>query len=633
MHQTNPGPRRGIMAVLLGVLVSGLMLANLAAAQDGPPPPTLIVTINGTKKLQMTAKQLIVRVENQDPNIARVSPLQDDPTSVLVTGLMAGTTRVVLTDKEKKSEAFDIIVQLDVAFLRKILQETVPSANITPLPVGTGAIILAGTVTKPEDIPIALSVAQSVAGNVLLTNALRVGGVQQVELCVSVARVARSQLRRMSFEFLYSGRNNVFASTLGQNLSFSGAFGLAGPTATLLPGNLFYGVVSRNSTFFGFLDALRNEGLTKILAEPKVVTISGRPASFLDGGEQAIPVPAGLGQIGVQFEEFGTRLNVLPIVLGNGKIHLEVEPEVSNLDPANGTSIGGTIVPGRDTQRVHTTVELETGQTFAIGGLVQRKIGGSTSKIPVLGDLPFVGAAFRSMVYNEEEDELLILVTPHLVDPLACNQLPQFLPGQETRSPDDFELFLEGILEAPRGQREVCAGWHYQAAWRNGPTAGQFPCGCDPHSHGACDCFNGGNGTCGSCGNGTCAAGGTCGTCGTAATPVTAPAAQPLPNPPVKTPTGMPTGATTMPPAVQAPAMPTGTVTTPAAVQGPSQSALETAPLSPVGPATVPATEAIRQTSLAAPVSLPPAGNETPASVQLPAPPANFGAAPGNGPR
>ncbi len=336
-------------------------------------------------------------------------------------------------------------------------------------------------------------------------------------------------------------------------------------------------------------------------------------------------------------------------MLGNGKIHLEVEPEVSNLDPANGTSIGGTIVPGRDTQRVHTTVELETGQTFAIGGLVQRKIGGSTNKIPLLGDLPFIGAAFRSVTYNEEEDELLILVTPHLVDPLACNQLPQFRPGEETRSPDDFELFLEGILEAPRGPREVCAGGHYQAAWKNGPTAGTFPCGCDPHAHGACDCFNGGNGTCGACGgNGSCAAGAGsatgagCGTCGTPAATVTGSATPPASPAPAKMPATMPTGAatmppavqgptptgaTTMPPAVQAPGTPTSAATMPPAVTGPSQPALETAPLSPGGPAMVPATEAIRQTSLAAPVSLPPA------SAELPAPPANFGAAPGSGSR
>src|SRR5262249_33249707 len=155
--------------------------------------------------------------------------------------------------------------------------------------------------------------------------------------------------------------------------------------------NLVLGLVNDEQAFFGFLQALRNEGIAKILAEPRLVTLSGRPASFLDGGEQAVPVPAGLGQVGVQFEEFGTRLNMLPVVLGNGKIHLEVEPEVSTLDAAAGVAIGGTggvNVPGRLTQRVHTTVEMEDGQTLLIGGLIQHTANGNTTKVPILGDLP-----------------------------------------------------------------------------------------------------------------------------------------------------------------------------------------------------------------------------------------------------
>src|SRR5262249_53913336 len=162
----------------------------------------------------------------------------------------------------------------------------------------------------------------------------------------------------------------------------------------------------------------------------------GRPASFLSGGEQAIPVPAGLGQVGVQFEEFGTRVNLLPIVLGNGKIHLEIEPEVSNLDAAAGTTIQGTIVPGRVVNRITTTVELEPGQTFVLGGLIQHDVVANAQKVPVVGDLPFLGTLFSTKSYLETERELLILVTPHLVDALDCSQVPKLFPGQETRSPD-----------------------------------------------------------------------------------------------------------------------------------------------------------------------------------------------------
>jgi pilus assembly protein CpaC len=228
--------------------------------------------------------------------------------------------------------------------------------------------------------------------------------------------------------------------------------------------------------FLGYLEALRQEGVAKFLAQPRLVTKSGRPASFLVGGEQAVPVPAGLGQIGVQFEEFGTRLNFLPIVLGNGKIHLEVEPEISALNAANGVQISGTVVPGRDTQRINTTVELETGQTFVIGGLIQHVVQSSTRKTPVLGDLPFLGAFFSVKIDNETEQEVVILVTPYLVDGQSCDQVAKVLPGQETRTPDDFELFLEGILEAPRGPRQLCQDGRYIPAFKNSATTELFPC-------------------------------------------------------------------------------------------------------------------------------------------------------------
>jgi len=211
--------------------------------------------------------------------------------------------------------------------------------------------------------------------------------------------------------------------------------------------------------------------------------MSGRQASFLDGGEQAIPVPAGLGQVGIQFEEFGTRLNFIPIVLGNGRIHLEVEPEVSVLNPDSGTTISGATVPGRTTQRVRTTVEIESGQTLVIGGLIQHRLLGTTTKTPVLGELPIVGAFFSFKRFTETESELLVVVTPHLVDPIDCAQYPCVLPGQETRTPDDYELFLEGILEAPRGPRPVCRDKTYVAAYKNGPTAELFPCAGDVNGY------------------------------------------------------------------------------------------------------------------------------------------------------
>jgi len=201
-------------------------------------------------------------------------------------------------------------------------------------------------------------------------------------------------------------------------------------------------------------------------------------------------------------------VNFLPVVLGNGKIHLEVRPELSARSDANGISIPGvtpTIVPGFTTRRAQVAVQIEDGQTLAIGGLIQNTVNASITKVPVLGDIPFINTAFTAKTFTETEEELLILVTPRLVDPMTCTQIPKYLPGRETRSADDFELFLEGILEAPRGQRTVTLHPKaYQGAHTQGPVAGLYPCGDGNCGTGSCATGNGATGNCasGNCGNG-----------------------------------------------------------------------------------------------------------------------------------
>jgi pilus assembly protein CpaC len=487
-----------------GFLLALLVSALPAAAQDRARGSALIVPLNGTQRLQMTTKKPISRVVNAKENAVNIRTVVGDPTTILVIGQQPDVTRIELTDVDGKTEAFDVIVQADVEYLRTQLIRAVPTANVTPIPASNNTVILAGTVTRAEDIPVVLGVVQSVGFQAI--NALRVGGVQQVQLDVVVARVARSDMRSMAFNFLTNSRAWYLGSTVGNavgeppivgvgsslNATFNGAQALAGAPGAPngVPTNILFGVLHNRAGFLSFLEALRAENLAKFIAEPRLVTLSGRPASFLDGGEQAVPVPAGLGQVGVQFEEFGTRLNFIPIVLGNGRIHLEVEPEVSQLDAAAGTNINGTVVPGRITSRINTTVELEPGQTFVIGGLIQNLVTASAVKVPVLGDIPFLGAAFSSKMYQESEQEVIVLVTPYLVDGQSCDQRPQILPGMETRRPDDFELFLEGIIEAPRGPREVCQDHHYVAPYKNSPSAAQYPC------------VDGRGG--GSCGNGGC---------------------------------------------------------------------------------------------------------------------------------
>ena len=478
--------------LLTGGMAVALLVATwpgtLRSQEPSPKPSALIVPINGTVKLQMSTKKAIRTVTNPKENAVNIRTVVGDPTTILVIGQQPDVTRLELVDVDGAREVVEVIVQADIEYLRTQLRRALPTANVTPIPTSNNTVILSGTVTRAEDVAIIRGLVQSVGFQYI--DAMRVGGVQQVQLDVIVVQVSRTDLRTMAFNFLTNSRNFFFGSTVGNavaNPIATGATGLSpalvGQTLTGLPGapngfptNILTGVLHNGWGFLAFLEALRQENLLKLLAEPRLVTLSGRPASFLVGGEQAIPVPAGLGQIGVQFEEFGTRLNFIPIVLGNGRIHLEVEPEVSNLNPAAGVSINGTTVPGRSTNRVNTTVELESGQTFVIGGLIQHQVQASMLKVPILGDIPFLNPFFSSKSYQETEEEVLVIVTPWLVDPESCDQRPKILPGEETRRPDDFELFLEGIIEAPRGPRQACQDHCYVAPYKSSPSNNTFPC-------------------------------------------------------------------------------------------------------------------------------------------------------------
>jgi pilus assembly protein CpaC len=205
-------------------------------------------------------------------------------------------------------------------------------------------------------------------------------------------------------------------------------------------------------------------------------------------------------------EPIGTELEVLPIVRGDGKIYLELNPRITSVNNGRGITTAFGFTPGFNEQQTRTSVTLEPGQTFAIAGLIETSVQASAEKVPYLGDLPLLGAAFSNMRHEERETELLILVTPRLQEAMNCNQVPSRVPGKETRTVDDYELFLESLIEAPRGQRRPWGGtgpFGYHPAWKCAPNG--FPC-----KNNVCP-----DGTCGTnnlkapCANGTCAPGAT----------------------------------------------------------------------------------------------------------------------------
>jgi pilus assembly protein CpaC len=205
-----------------------------------------------------------------------------------------------------------------------------------------------------------------------------------------------------------------------------------------------------SATWTGFVDALKEDGLVKILAEPTLIALSGQTANFLAGGEVPIPVPED-DNIGIEYKRFGVSLSFSPTVLSENKISIKVAPKVSEIDYSIGIVYLGFVIPGFTTREASTTVELADGQSFAIAGLLDERIRDKLSKFPFLGDIPVLGALFRSREFQRSETELIIIVTPHLVKPLDLAK--QTLPTDFYIEPDDSELFILGLMEGREKDR------------------------------------------------------------------------------------------------------------------------------------------------------------------------------------
>jgi pilus assembly protein CpaC len=322
-------------------------------------------------------------------------------------------------------------------------QEAGPAPPVTPTPEQLPTRIQAGFLTEPKVI-----------------NLLRVPGTQQVLLKVRVAELNRTAMREIGADWLVVDPDTgTIAGTQigGATIQANGTLGGLSQRG---------GQVSGMTTVFGifppaelqfFLSVLRKNSLVRILAEPNLIAMNGQAASFLAGGEFPVPIPqtttGGVGTtVTVEFKEFGVRLNFVPTILEGDTIRLSVDPEVSSIDFSIGAVLvpGGTPVPGLNVRKAHTTVELNQGQTLAIAGLLQLELDAQTTRIPGLGDLPILGPFFSNTTHQRLEKELLILVSPYLVEPLNSGQVPP-TPGDEVKTPTDFEFYFLNRIEGRTG--------------------------------------------------------------------------------------------------------------------------------------------------------------------------------------
>jgi pilus assembly protein CpaC len=369
------------------------------------------------------------------------------PHQIYLTGKAPGITNLTLWVDNRVSAVLDLEVSPDTSRLKETLYKILPEEKDIKVTTAHDHITLSGTVSSTSSLSQVLAITQSYLpkdGKVI--NLLEVAGVHQVMIEVRVAEMSRSVVKRLGFNFNFSyfasnGLELVVANVLN-NLSTSGKLSATGSVNKLPPAGHF-GISQ-------FVDALRENGLLKILAEPNLITLSGKTANFLAGGEFPVPVPQSGGGVGfasitIEYKPFGVGLNFTPTVLSNNKISMQVAPEVSELDFSNAITIGGFVVPSITTRRVSTVIELADGQSFAIAGLLKDEIRETIDKFPLLGDIPILGALFTSSSFQKNETELIIIVTPHLVKPV--DMAKQTLPTDQFIEPDDFEFYLLGSTE------------------------------------------------------------------------------------------------------------------------------------------------------------------------------------------
>ena len=418
--------------------------------------PMIAVPVNQGVLVDFNVAVREVRVAN--PEIADVAVTT--PRQILVDGKSFGSTQLIATVEGGIQRVFTVSVDLDLERLEASIRRNVPRARIEVSAL-LDSVVISGTVPDTESAERILEIAAVYTDKVI--NHITVAGVQQVMLRCTVAEMNRSATRQLGFNGWMAGddfQDGFLVNNLNQiNPSNIGAASDALATARIpfLTGQDGIPITASPTLSLGFprvqmqmfIQALRENGLLQVLAEPNLVTISGQEATFLAGGEFPIPVPQ-RDSVTIEFRQFGVLLSFTPTVVSQNTIRLKVAPEVSEPDYSSAVTITGYSVPGLTQRKVDTVVELAPGQTFAIGGLLSEQTRAINSKVPGVGDIPVLGQLFTSVEYQRSESELVVLVTPELVGPLNPDQIA-YVPGADHIPPNDWELFGLGQIEGEGG--------------------------------------------------------------------------------------------------------------------------------------------------------------------------------------
>ena len=459
--------RRAYLGTALAALAmsagSMTVAAAPAAAQAARPSETLNLSQSTGTLVRLSSPMSDVFVANE-----AIADVQVRSSSQLyIFGKATGETTIYATNKAGRVVyAANVRVGNNVGSVGEMLRLAMPEASLQATPMNN-LVLLTGTVSSPDDASEAERLVKAYVGDSMqVVSRLKTATPLQVTLKVRIAEVNRSLVRQIGVNLL--SRDTSGGTLFGIGRGNPGSFGTPGSPAigttpavpgtpvtfNSLLGGTTLGLAGKlfGLDLLGTLDLAENDGLVTTLAEPNLTALSGETASFLAGGEFPIPVSQALGSVTIEYKQYGVGLAFTPIVLADGRISMRVRPEVSELSNEGSIRLNGFDVPALTTRRAETTVELGSGQSFMIAGLLRNANTNNVDKAPFLGDLPILGALFRSTKYRRSETELVIIVTPYLVRP-SSNHLA--LPTNGYRAPNAGEQLTTGqnfsahAIEAP----------------------------------------------------------------------------------------------------------------------------------------------------------------------------------------
>ena len=419
----------------LAMAVGLFALPGASLAADAP----IVIGMGKSKLVELPYPYSDVMIA--DPKIADILPLNNR--SIYVVGkAMGGTALTVYGPGRRVIYSSDVLVSADLDSFKARLHEVLPRETNVSVGTANQSILLSGTVSSPAALQQILTLADTYdPGKVV--NMMSVQGTQQVMLSVRFVEMERTTAKDLRLNVTQQRTRGSPAVTVQSGDSVFSTIHDADKTFGLA--SLAWRVGGGDLTFL--FDALEEKGLIKTLAEPNLVAMSGDTANFLAGGEFPIPVAqssstgTSLPTITIEFKQFGISLAFTPTILQDGMINMVVNPEVSAIDPTTSIQLGDIQIPGIKVRRAHTTVELRDGESFTVAGLLSDDYQNNVRQYPFLGDLPIIGSLFRSTSYQQDQTELVIVVTPHLVTP---KRGPTATPADSFVPPSDFELFLFG---------------------------------------------------------------------------------------------------------------------------------------------------------------------------------------------